>query len=100
MRRTKPENPIEPKSVGVAVNKLEALQKKKEQIQARITEEEAKLKAKTRKEDTRLKILVGAAFLNDIEHHPETRATVLAVLERGITIDRDREFLKTKGLLP
>ncbi len=94
---TKPEKPIEPKS---EVNKLEALQRKKEEIQARISEEEAKLKAKTRKEETRLKILVGAAFLNDVEHHPETRATVLAVLERGITIDRDREFLKTKGLLP
>ena len=80
-------------------NKLETLEKQRARIQARITEEEAKLKAKTRKEDTRLKILVGAAFLNDVEHHPETRAGVLAVLERGITIDRDREFLKTKGWL-
>jgi hypothetical protein len=86
---------------GLMVNKkLETLQKQREQIQARIAEVEAKLKSKSRKEDTRLKILVGAAFLNDVEHHPETRAGVLAVLERGITIDRDREFLKTKGWLP
>jgi len=81
------------------VNKLEALQKHREQIQARIVEEEAKLKAKIRKDDTRLKILVGAAFLNDVEVHPETRAAVLAVLERGITIERDREFIKAKGWL-
>jgi hypothetical protein len=59
-------------------NKLETLEKQRARIQARIAEEEAKLKSKTRKEDTRLKILV----------------------ERGITIDRDREFLKTKGWLP
>jgi len=81
-------------------NKLELLEKQRERIQARIAEEEAKLKSKTRKEDTRLKILVGAAFINDAEHHPETRASVSAVLERGITIDRDREFLKAKGWLP
>jgi hypothetical protein len=80
-------------------NKLEALQKQRDEIQAKIAEVEAKLKSKTRKEETRLKILVGAAFLNDVEHHPETRAAVLAVLERGISIDRDREFLKTKGWL-
>jgi len=79
-------------------NKLETLEKQRARIQARIAEEEAKLKSKTRKEDTRLKILVGAAFLNDVEHHPETRAGVLAVLERGITIDRDREFPQDKGL--
>jgi hypothetical protein len=86
---------------SIMVNdKLEALQKKREQIQARIAEEEAKLKSNTRKEDTRLKILLGAAFLNDVEHHPETRAAILAILERGITIDRDREFLKAKGWLP
>jgi hypothetical protein len=83
----------------VVNNKLETLQKQRERLQARIAEEEGKLKSKTRKEDTRLKILVGAAFLNDVEHHPETRASVLAVLERGITIDRDREFLKAKGWL-
>jgi len=51
-------------------NKLETLEKQRARIQARIAEEEAKLKSKTRKEDTRLKILVGAAFLNDVEHHP------------------------------
>ena len=46
-------------------NKLETLQKQRERLRARIAEEEGKLKSKTRKEDTRLKILVGAAFLND-----------------------------------
>jgi hypothetical protein len=80
-------------------NKLEILEKQRARIQARIAEEETRLKSKTRKEDTRLKILFGAAFLNDVEQHPETRAAILEVLERGITIDRDREFLKAKGWL-
>ena len=79
--------------------KLEALRKKREQIAARIAAEEATLNAKARKEDTRLKVLVGAAILADVALHPETRAGVEAILQRAIKAPRDREFLKTKGWL-
>lgn len=79
--------------------KLEALRKKREQIAAQIAAVEAAEKKKARKEDTRLKVLVGAATLADVELHPETRAGVQAVLQRAITAPRDREFLKTKGWL-
>lgn len=80
-------------------DKLEALRKRKEQLQAQIAAQEAKEKAKARKEDTRLKVIVGAAILADVNLHPETRAGVAAVLERAITAQRDREFLKSKGWL-
>lgn len=79
--------------------KLEALRKRKEQLQAQIAEQEAKEKAKARKEDTRLKVIVGAAILADVNLHPETRAGVVAVLEKAITAPRDREFLQSKGWL-
>ena len=77
--------------------KLDALRKKREQIAAQIAAVEAAEKKKARKEDTRLKVLVGAAILADMELHPETRAGVEAVLKRAITAPRDREFLKGKG---
>jgi len=52
-----------------------------------------------RKDDTRLKVLIGAAHIADAEVHEETRSAVKQVLERAITAERDREFLKEKGWL-
>lgn len=79
--------------------KLEALRKRQAQLAAQIAQAERTEKAKSRKEDTRLKVLVGAGILADIALHPETRAGVQAVLDRAITAERDREFLKVKGWL-
>lgn len=78
---------------------LENLQKRHAQLAARIAEVESSQKAKARKEDTRLKVLVGAAILADVSLHPETRAGIKAILQRAITAVRDREFLKGKGWL-
>lgn len=79
--------------------KLETLKEQQARIAARIAEIEARGKAKSRKEDTRLKVLVGAACLADAAIHDETKTTVRAVLERAITAPRDREFLQAKGWL-
>lgn len=81
----------------MGIGKVEALRQKKAALEARIAAEEAKEKSRNRKEDTRLKVLVGAAILADIAKNPETRAGVMAVLERAIVAPRDREFLKAKG---
>lgn len=84
----------------MAVNpKLEALKKREAEIKARIAETEAKEKAKRRKEDTRVKVIVGAGIIADTEKHPETRAEIVAVLDRAITAPKDRAFLKSKGWL-
>jgi len=79
--------------------KLEALRKREASIKAQIAQLEASAKARQRKEDTRLKVLVGAAILADVALHPETRAGVEAILKRAIVAPRDREFLKAKGWL-
>jgi large subunit ribosomal protein L7/L12 len=80
-------------------SKLDALRKRQEEIRAKIAEEESKRRKREEKEDTRLKLLVGSAVLADIEKTPETKAALLAVVERGITAPKDREFLKSKGWL-
>jgi hypothetical protein len=77
--------------------KLAMLRKRAAELKARITQAEAQEKTKARKEETLEKVLIGAAFLADIKQHPETRAGVAAVLQRAITAERDREFLKAKG---
>jgi hypothetical protein len=79
--------------------KKETLLKQAEKIKARLAELEAKETAQKRKEDTRLKVLVGAAFLADKEKNPETEATIRAVVQRGIVNQKDRDFLKSQGWL-
>lgn len=79
--------------------KLEALRKREAELKARIAEAEAVEKGKKRKEDTRVKVLIGSAFVADTEKNPETRAGVVAILERAIVAPKDRAFLKLKGWL-
>ena len=79
--------------------KLEALRKREAEIKARIAEAEAVEKAKARKEDTRVKVLIGSAFVADTAKNPDTRAGVVTVLERAIVAPKDRAFLKEKGWL-
>lgn len=79
--------------------KLEALRKKRQMIAAQIAEAEAREKIKARKEDTRLKVLIGSAFIADASLYPETRPGVETVLKRAITTDRDVQFLRGKGWL-
>ena len=79
--------------------RIAALRAHEAQLQARISKLENQEKKQARKDDTRLKILVGAALLADAARHSETMALLRAVLVRGVTADRDREFLKARSLL-
>jgi hypothetical protein len=78
---------------------LEALRGKQAKLQARIAEIEALEKQRARKDDTRLKVIVGAACLADAAIHPDTKTRLREILDRGVTAGRDREFLKRKGWL-
>lgn len=82
---------------NISNQKLELLRKRQAEIAARIAQVEASEKARGRKEDTRLKILIGAALIADTTLHPETRAGIQAVLRRAIKAPRDVDFLKDKG---
>ena len=77
--------------------KLEALKKRKAQIEKQISEAETRLKAKERKEETRVKILIGAAMLADSIINSSTKTFIEDVLKRAITEKRNIEFLQEKG---
>jgi len=85
----------------MAARKVETLRQKKAALEAKIAAIEAADKAKQRKEDTRLKVLIGAAFLADSAKHPETRGAVKTVIQRAFAAggERDRDFLRSKGFL-
>jgi hypothetical protein len=73
-------------------DKLEALRKRQEEIRAKIAEEETKRRKREEKDETRLKLLVGSAVVADAEKAPETKAALLAVVERGITARKTANF--------
>ena len=80
-------------------DKIEALRKREAEIRAKIAEEETKRRKREEKDQSRIKLLVGGAFLADVEKNPDTRAGVVAVLDRAITNEKDRAFLKAQGWL-
>ena len=80
-------------------DKIEALRKREADIRAKIAAEETKRRKREEKELSRVKLLVGGAFLADIEKNSDTRAGVVAVLDRAITNEKDRAFLKAQGWL-
>jgi hypothetical protein len=71
--------------------------KTREQLVAEIKARNARLRAidakaaeKKRKEDTRRKVLAGFVVLNHEKHDPAFAATLRALLDAGLTEDRDR----------
>jgi hypothetical protein len=80
-------------------DRLKKLEEKKAALQRQIAAELAKASTQARKEDTRSKIIVGAAILAHIELHPETRGGIIEILKKAVTKDRDRELLASKGIL-
>ena len=78
---------------------LDALLKRREQLDARIQAAEARLRKQRRATDTRRKVLVGAAVLAAIEGgDADLRARIVGVLDTGLTRARDRAVLT--DLLP
>lgn len=80
--------------------KIERLKAKKEELEKQLAKLEAEERAKARKEETRLKILIGGGILADAKIHPEIVDLVHEILERSTTAQRDRDFLKEKGWMP
>lgn len=74
---------------------LEALRRRREQINARIARAEARVRGKTRQEATRRKILVGAMILHGCDDRPS--AEILARLDAFLTREDDRALF---GLAP
>jgi hypothetical protein len=81
----------------MATEKLVRLKAKQAQLAARIRQEENRARTRERKEDTRRKILAGAAVLDEAEHHPEFNVALIGLLGRFLLRPDDRALF---GLLP
>ena len=83
----------------VKPDRVEALKQRKAEIEKKLASIEARERAKTRKEETRLKVLIGGGVLADAKIHPEIIELVQEILTRATTKERDRELLKASGWL-
>lgn len=74
---------------------LEELKRKRDQLTARIQAAEARQRAGQKKEDDRVKVLVGAALLDQLKQHGTIPACdlqgLLTLLDRFLKRTRDRE---------
>jgi len=77
--------------------RLETLKQRKAKIEEQLAALEARAKAKEKKEDLRLKLLIGAGMLANSKIDPSTALFVKDILKNSITSANDREFLQRKG---
>lgn len=80
--------------------RIKSLKERKAKIEQELSRIEAREKAKERKEETRLKVLIGSAILSEAPAHPEIVQPIQEILARAITAPRDQELLTRKGWLP
>lgn len=72
---------------------LEALRQKKAKIERRIAAINMREKRRQRAEDTRRKIVVGAAVLAHAKHDPAFAETLRQALAKGVTRETDKVLL-------
>jgi len=69
---------------------LEELKRKRDQLTARIQQAEARQKASIKKTEDRIKILVGAAVLNQCAQNPARRNELLAMMHAFLSRSGER----------
>ena len=69
---------------------LEALKLKRDQLNARIQQAEARQRATAKKADDRVKVLVGAAVQHKQTQSPDERAALLSLLDAFLTRPAER----------
>ena len=83
----------------VTKDKSEALRQRKAKIEKQLAEIAASERAKARKEETRLKVLIGGGIMAHAKIHPEITNYIQQILDAATPAKRDRDFLREKGWL-
>lgn len=75
-------------------DRLAGLKARQEQLKQQIIRLEQQAREKERRDDTRRKIIVGAAVMEHARLHPEFAATLKAVLAIAITREIDQKAIE------
>jgi len=73
-------------------DRLEQLKIQQAQLKNKIKQIENKEKERSKKLDTRRKILIGALMLQEMKDKPDTEKTVINKLDKFLTKERDRQL--------
>jgi hypothetical protein len=84
----------------MADDRLEKLRARQAELAARIRREENRKRLQERKDDTRRKILAGAAVLDEAEHKSEFNTVIVELLGRFLTRPDDRALFALPPLPP
>ena len=71
---------------------LQELEQKAAALAARIAQEKAKLRTRSRKEETRRKVLMGAAVFYNAEKDPVFKSTVMKMADEFLRRDDERRI--------
>ena len=74
------------------LTKLEKLTKQIEVLQAKANAEKNREREKSRKEETRKKILIGAMVLDGMSKNQDYQSKMLKNLDKYLTAERDRKL--------
>jgi hypothetical protein len=85
---------------GTRMSKLKRLIDQREAVNARIKQEQNKLRASERRTDTRRKVLAGAAVLEWAKRDNEFSAKLMAELKAFLSRDADRVLFGLPPVLP
>ena len=80
-------------------DRTEVLRQRKAKIERQLAELKAQDRAKARKEETRLKVLIGAGIMAHAKLHPDIIGHIQKILDVATPSKRDRELLREKGWL-
>ncbi len=84
----------------MAADRLEKLRAQRDALAARIRREESRSRTQQRRDDTRRKILAGAAVLDEAEQKPEFNAQLIKLLGRFLSRPDDRTLFGLPPLPP
>ncbi|MCD9489161.1 hypothetical protein [Photobacterium iliopiscarium] len=74
------------------LTKLEKITKQIEALQAKANAEKNREREKSRKEETRKKILIGAMVLDGMSKNQDYQSKMLKNLDKYLTAERDRKL--------
>jgi len=84
----------------MASSKLQRLIEKRDAVNARITQEQNKLRSNERRSDTRRKVLAGATVLEWAKRDSEFSSRLMVELKRFLVRDADRALFDLPPLPP
>jgi len=79
--------------------RIETLQRRADELRAKITAEQDKRRKREAREQQRLSLIIGAALVHNAALHPDFELMLKSILQTAVPAESDKNFLRRKGWL-